>query len=42
MHDGRRSLEQRPPRRAAAQPSLGRLKRRFNTAQQLVRDELDR
>jgi hypothetical protein len=42
VHDGRRSLEQRPPRRAAAQPSLGRLKRRFNTAQQLVRDELDR
>lgn len=42
VHDGRRSLEQRPPRRAAAQPRLGRLKRRFHTAQQLVRDELDR
>lgn len=42
VHDGRRSLEQRPPRRAAAQPRLGRLKRRFHTAQKLVRDELDR
>ena len=38
VHDGPRSLEQRPPRTRR----LVRLKRRFNTAQQLVRDELDR